>query len=150
MAKPMKKARERNVFTEIDLKIMLINERIKNHRRSIEKAKRMSGWKGPAEVRGVDYSREPGSSVHISFSEGLRMIELDRMRIQELERERSELRRSKKRMEKIYENLSGVKERVYYFRVIRKMTQADAAAEIAISERQLQRIEADMKNEGLI
>lgn len=78
------------------------------------------------------------------------MIELDKMRIQELERERSELRRSKKRMEKIYESLSGMEEKVYYFRVIRKMTQADAAAEIAISERQLQRIEAGMRGQGLL
>lgn len=150
MAKPVKKARERNAFTEIDLKIMLINEQIKNHRMSIEKAKRMSGWKGPAGVSGIDYSREPGAGVHISFSEGIRMIELDKMRIQELERERSELRRSKKRMEKIYESLSGMEEKVYYFRVIRKMTQADAAAEIAISERQLQRIEAGMRGQGLL
>jgi len=37
MAKPIKKI-ERNLFDEIDLKIMLIGEQIKNHQRSIEKA----------------------------------------------------------------------------------------------------------------
>ena len=48
---------------------MLINERIKNHEKSIEKAKRMSGWNGPAGVSGIDYSREPVAGVHISFAE---------------------------------------------------------------------------------
>lgn len=150
MAKPVKKAKERNIFREIDLKIMLVNEQIKNHRKSIEKVKRMSGWQGPAGVSGIDYSREPGSGVHISFAEGLRMIEHDEMKIRELVQERTGLRRSKKRIEMIYESLSGMESRVYYFRIIRKMTQAEAAAEIAISERQLQRIEAGMRARGLI
>ena len=44
MAKPGKKSKERDIFKEIELKIMLINEQIKNHQRSIEKAKKMSGW----------------------------------------------------------------------------------------------------------
>ena len=43
MEKPFKFNREKNLFDEIDLKIMLINEQIKNHQRSIEKAKKMSG-----------------------------------------------------------------------------------------------------------
>lgn len=150
MAKPGKKPKERNIFTEIDLKIMLVNERIKNHKKSIEKAKRMSGWQGPAGAGGMDYSRGPGSGIRISFEEGLRMIELDEMRIRDLAQEREELRRSRKRIEKIYESLSGTESRVYYFRVIRKMTQAAAAAEISISERQLQRIEAGMKEQGLL
>lgn len=150
MEKPGKKSRERNIFTEIDLKIMLVNEQIKNHQRSIEKAKKMSGWHGPAGVDGIDYSREPGSGVRISFAEGLRMVEIDEMRIRELVQERTRLRRSRKRIEKIYESLSGMEAEVYYFRVIRKMTQADAASEIAISERQLQRIEAGMRGQGLI
>ena len=98
----------------------------------------------------MDYSHEPGSGVHISFAEGLRMIELDERRIQNLIQERTELRRSRKRIEKIHESLAGTEERIYYFRVIRKMTQADTAAEICISERQLQRIEAKMRSQGLM
>lgn len=150
MAKPAYRVKERNVFNEIDLQIMLVNEQIKNHMRSIEKIKRMSGWLGPAGVSGVDYSREPGSGVHVSFAEGLRMIELDEKRIRDLVQERTELRRSRKRIEKIHESLCGVEEQIYYLRVIRKMTQADAAAEIHMSERQLQRIEAKMRDRGMM
>lgn len=150
MAKPGKKTTERNIFNEIELKIMLINERIKNHEKSIEKAKKMSGWQGPAGVGGIDYSREPVAGVHFSFAEGLRMIELDETRIRELKAERAELRRSRKRMEKIYKSLSGLDSQVYCYRIIRKMTQAAAAVEIGISERQLQRIEAGMRDRGLL
>ncbi len=149
MAKPDKISRERDIFKEFDLNIMLINERIRNHQRSIEKAKKMSGWNGPAGVNGIDYSKESGSGVHISFSEGLRMIQQDKERILELIEERNDLRKSKKRIKKIYESLTGYESRVYYFRVIRKMTQEAAAEEMSVSCRQLQRIERDMREKGL-
>ena len=141
MAKPGKKTTERNIFTEIELKIMLINERIKNHEKSIEKAKKMCGWSGPAGVSGIDYSREPAAGVHISFAE---------TRIRELKAERADLRRQKKRIEKIYESLDGAEAQVYYLRVIRKMTQEAAADEAGFSRRHLQRIESAMRDEGLI
>lgn len=150
MPKQTKRTKERNVFTEIDLKIMLVNEQIKNHQRSIEKAKKMSGWNGPAGVSGIDYSREPVNSVHISFAEGLRMIQLDEERIVQLKKERAELRRSKKRIEKIYESLAGQEAQIYYLRVIRKMTQEAAAEESGFSRRHFQRMEADMRERGLI
>ncbi len=150
MAKPGKNVGRNSIFTEIGLKIMLINEQIKNHRKSIEKVKRMSGWQGPAGASGVDYSRLPGSGTRISFAEGLRMVEVDEMRIQELVQERAKLRRSMKRIEKIYGSLDGLESEVFYYRVIQKMTQAEAAAEIAISQRQLQRVEAGMRSRGLL
>lgn len=150
MAKPDKINRERDIFNEIDLKIMLINERIRNHQKSIEKAKKMCGWKGPAGVNGIDYSRNPGYSAHISFAEGLRMIEQDQERIRELEEERKELRKSKKRIKRIYESLAGDESQVYYYRIIREMTQAAAAEEMSISLRQFQRVESNMKKNGLI
>ncbi len=150
MAKPVKTVKERNLFDEIDLKIMLINEQIKNHQRSIEKAKKMSGWQGPAGVSGIDYSKEQSKGVHIAFIDGLRMIELDERRIRELEEERKDLRKSKKRIKRIYESLAGYESQVYYYRIIRKMTQAAAADEMSISVRQFQRIESDMKEKGLI
>lgn len=150
MAKPGIKSKERDIFNEIELKIMLINEQIRNHQRSIEKAKKMSGWAPPSGLNGVDYSREPGNSVRISFAEGLRMIEQDTARINRLKMERSELRKSKKRIKRIYESLDGNEEQVYYLRVIRKMTQEEAADEMGFSKRHFQRIEAGMRDQGLI
>lgn len=150
MAKPFKNVRKRDLFDEIDLEIMLVNERIRNHRRSIEKVKRECGWNGPSAVGGVDYSKEQSKGVHIAFIGGLRMIELDERRIRELKEERKELRKSKNRVKRIYESLEGYESQVYYYRIIRKMTQAAAADEMSISERQFQRIESDMRGRGLI
>jgi predicted DNA-binding protein (UPF0251 family) len=149
MAKPGKK-RERDIFKEMELKIMLINEQIKNHQRSIEKAKKMSGWYGPAGISGIDYSREQGNSTHISFAEGLRMIEQDTERICKLKEERTELRKRMKRIKKIYESLDGIEEQVYYLRIIRKMTQEEAADEMGFSRRHFQRIESGMREQGLM
>lgn len=150
MANLSKKSKERDIFKEIELKIMLINEQIKNHQRSIEKAKKMSGWQGPAGVSGIDYSREPGNSVHISFAEGLRMIEQDTERIRKLKEERADLKNSMKRIKRIYESLDGNEERVYYLRVIRKLTQEAAADEMGFSRRHFQRIESRMRDQGLM
>lgn len=149
MAKPIKKT-ERNLFGEIDLKIMLIGEQIKNHQRSIEKAMKMAGLNGPSGVSSIDYAREPAKSVHLSFDEVLHMIRLDQERIEKLKKERTELRRSKKRIEKIYKSLAGAESEVYYLRIICKMTQEAAADEIGFSVRHLQRIEAGMREQGLI
>ncbi|WP_024346572.1 hypothetical protein [Lacrimispora indolis] len=142
--------RERNLFTEIDLQIMLCSEKIKNHRRSIQKAKKMCGWYGPNEVGGLDYSRDSAPGVHISFLEGLEMIKLDEERIKTLTEERKELHRSKKRIEKIYSSLTGYENQVFYYRVISKLTQAKTADEMSLSVRQVQRIEGDMKEKGLM
>lgn len=142
--------KEKDIFSEAELEIMLINERIKNHRRSIEKAKKMSGLYGPSGVGGIDYSMEPGSSVHISFAEGLRRIQLDSRRIEELKAERAELRQSMNRIRRIYGCLSGDEGRAYYLRVIRKMTQEEAAEEMGYSKRHFQRLESSMRNRGLL
>ena len=105
MAKPSNN-NERNLFRDIDLQIMLCNERIKNHRRSIDKIKKMCGWNGPSGVGGIDYSKESLPSTHISFLEGLELIQRDEANIRTLTEERKELRRSKKRVEKIYSSLT--------------------------------------------
>jgi len=149
MAEPGKR-KERNIFSETELEIMLINERIKNHWRSIEKAKKMCGLYGPSGAGGIDYSRPPGNSPQISFEEALRMIRLDSGRIEELKEERAELRRSMNRIRKIYECLSGDEEQIYYMRVIRKMTQEEAAEEMGYSKRHFQRLESSMKDRGLM
>ncbi|MCI8993154.1 MAG: hypothetical protein HFG80_10630 [Eubacterium sp.] len=149
MAKPVKKT-ERNLFDEIDLKIMLIGEQIKNHQQSIEKAMKMGGLNGPSGISGIDYSREPTKSVHLSFDEVLPMIQLDYERIKKLKKERTELKKSKKRIEKIYKSLDGVESKVYYLRIICKMTQEAAADEMGFSCRHFQRIEYGMRERGLL
>lgn len=149
MAKPSNN-NERNLFRDIDLRIMLCNERIKNHRRSIDKIKKMCGWNGPSGVGGIDYSKESSPSTHISFLEGLELIQRDEANIRTLTEERKELRRSKKRVQKIYSSLTGYEEKIYYNRVILKETQQRTAEKIGLSVRQEQRIEGDMKDRGLI
>ena len=119
MAKPSN-SNERNLFTDIDLQIMLCNEKIKNHRRSIEKVKKMCGWYGPSGVGGIDYSKESFPSTHISFAEGLEMINRDTEKINQLTEERKDLRRTMRRVKKIYAGLSGMEAQVYYCRVIQK------------------------------
>ena len=44
----------------------------------------------------------------------------------------------------------GNEERVFYLRVIRKLTQEEAADEMGFSKRHFQRIEAGMRDQGLI
>lgn len=149
MAKPLN-TNERNFFKDIDLQIMLCSERIKNHRRSIEKTKKACGWYGPSGVGGIDYSKEHFPTNHISFAQGLEMIDRDQKKIKELEEERRELRSSKKRVKKIYSKLTGYEEQVFYNRIILKLTQAASAHKMNLSVRQFQRLESEMKDKGLM
>jgi hypothetical protein len=110
----------------------------------------MCGWNGPSGVGGIDYSKESSPGTHISFLEGLELIQRDEANIQTLTEERKELRRSKKRVQKIYSSLTGYEEKIYYNRVILKETQQRTAEKIGLSVRQEQRIEGDMKDRGLI
>ena len=82
--------------------------------------------------------------------EGLELIQRDEANIRTLTEERKELRRSKKRVQKIYSSLTGYEEKIYYNRVILKETQQRTAEKIGLSVRQEQRIEGDMKDRGLI
>lgn len=84
------------------------------------------------------------------FPEGLELIQRDEANIRTLTEERKELRRSKKRVQKIYSSLTGYEEKIYYNRVILKETQQRTAEKIGLSVRQEQRIEGDMKDRGLI
>lgn len=142
--------KEKNIFKEIDLQIMLINEKIKNHKKSMEKAKQMMDLCGPAGVSGMDYAREPGNRVHISFAEGIQFIAQDAEHIRRLKEERAELRRRIKRIKDIYANLDGNEGRIYYLRVICGMTQEEAAEKMGFSKRHFQRMEAGMRERGLM
>ena len=141
---------KKNFFTDVDLQIMLCSERIKNHRKSIERTKKMCGWHGPSSLDGIDYSKEYFSTNRISFAEALEMIDRDQKKINELIEERRELRRSKKRVEKIYSKLTGYEAQVFYNRIILKLTQAASADKMNLSVRQFQRIESELKDKGLI
>lgn len=110
----------------------------------------MCGWNGPSGVGGIDYSKESSPSTHISFLEGLELIHRDEENIRNLEAERKDLQRSKRRVKKIYSSLTGYEAEIYYHRVILRETQQDTAEEIGLSVRQEQRIEGDMKDKGLI
>lgn len=149
MAKFDKKERKKNVFEVIDFEIELLNEQIRNHEKSIEKARAMADLRGPSGVSGVDYAREPGGSVHISFAEVLMMISHDQERVAKLKDKRKHLRKDRKRIKRIYESLSGVEAQIYYTRVILRMTQEDAADTVGFSRRHFQRIESEMRDKGL-
>ncbi len=141
---------EKSLVSEIELRIAVLSDKIKNYQLSVEKAKKMSGWQGPPSVGGIDCSREPSGGAHISFAEGLRIIQARQEQIEELKKERKELRRRKRQIEKIYKNLTGAEAQVYYYRVIQNLTQQDAAEKIGFSTRHIQRIEAGMRGRGII
>ena len=141
---------ERNILKDIELQIMLCNESIRTHKRSIEKVKRACGWNGPQEIGGIDYSKQSSHSTPIAFMEGYEIIQRDERKIEELKEERRELHATKRRIERIYASLSEDEAQIYFKRFICKKTQAQTAHELHISERQLQRIEKAMRGKGLM
>lgn len=78
------------------------------------------------------------------------MIQRDAEQIARLKTELSKLHQNKKRIKKIYETLGGNEEQVHYWRIIRKLTQEETADKMGFSKRHIQRIEASMRNQGLL
>ena len=84
------------------------------------KSEKKCGWYGPSGVGGIDYSKESFPSTHISFAEGLEMIDRDTEKINQLTEERKDLRRTMRRVKKSTPDFPEWKHKVYYCRVIQK------------------------------
>lgn len=139
------KFEEGKVFKEIDYQILVCKERIRNHEASILKAKKMAGLFGPASIGGLDYSKGPSTQLaHIGLDDAARMIDKDNERIDEQKKLLKVLRTRKRSLIKALQILSGTEHQIFYQRFIMKKTQQEAADEIGISKRQLQRIEKQM------
>lgn len=139
------------VFKEIDLQIMFRKEKIKTHQQSIRKAYKLAGIDGPSgsDNMGIDYSRVTSSTpvAHIGLEDAIRLADRDHKRIQLIENEINQLRSRKRNLLRILKSLDGIEEQVFYHRVIMNETQEEAAEEIGLSTRHLQRIEKQIKDE---
>ncbi len=134
------------LIKDIDFQILMSKEKIRNHKKSIEKVKRMSGMYGPSGVGGIRYSDMPKSGFsHMEFPDAVHAIAKDKEYIElELATIKS-LRRRRCNLLRAAEALEGLEQLIFIYRVIFSMTQYKAAETIGISERQLQRIEKQMK-----
>ena len=145
--------RDGKVFKELDFQILLKNAEIRELKKSIIKSYRLAGVYGPAgtDNMGIDYSRITSSTpvAHIGLEDAIRLSDRDYKRIKIISKDIAELRRKKRQLLKILEALDGTDEKIFYHRVILKKTQEQAAEDIGLSTRQLQRIEAKMKEASI-
>lgn len=140
---------EGKLFKEIEFQILMRKIDIKNLEKSIDKSFKLAGVNGPkgTEGLGVDYSRVISTTpeAHIGLEDAIRLAARDSHKIEELKKEISEYRSKKKNLIKIMSSLDGIKEKVFYQRIIMQETQETAADNIGLSKRQLQRIENELK-----
>lgn len=142
--------KKNTVYDDLNLSLMLKSEEIGALRTEIGNVKKMCGWYGPSEVGGIDYSNEHAHITRISFDQGVLRIDRLNAQIKELEKEKRSIRSRIKRIRKIHSELPDQESRVFYQRIILKNTQQESANNLNISERQLQRIEKQMKARGVI
>ena len=144
---------EGKIFKEIDLQIMIRKDRIRTHEISIEKSYKLAGVDGPRGMKGLglDYSRVTSSTptAHIGLEDALRLIERDKVKILLYEAEISELRNRKRNLVKIFKSLDGLEQQIFWYRVIMMDTQEEAAVNIGVSRRHLQRLEKQMRDSSI-
>lgn len=137
-------------LNEITLQIFLINDKIREQKKMISNTKKMCGLYGPSEVGAIDYSSEKSQCTHISFADGIRLIEQYENNLMHLKDERAALQKRRRKINKIYDTLEDREAQIYNLRVIKKMTQEETANKLCISVRQLQRMERKMRDRGLL
>ncbi len=132
---------------EIDFQIFMCKEKIRDHEKSIEKIKRLSGMNGPAGTGRIDYSGMPRAGFsHMDFPDALVSITKEKDYIEKERAVIKSLRKRKRNLIKAVKRLDGIEQTIFVHRVIYGMTQEITATEIGISVRQLQRIEGQMKS----
>lgn len=142
---------EGKLIREIDFQILMCREKIRNHKKSIEKVKRMSGMYGPSGVGTVKYSDMPKAGFsHMDFPDAVQAIAKDE---EYIEREMTAIRslcRRRRNLIRAAETLEGLEQLIFVYRVIFSMTQNKAAETIGISERQFQRMEKRLKERSRV
>jgi len=142
---------ECKAFKELDFQIMIRKIDIKNLEKSVNKIYKLAGSDGPKGLGGMDYSRVTSSTpaAHIGLDDVVRLTKRNYEKIKVVESEIAELRAQKKNLIKMLNSLDGLKKQLFYNRVLMCLNQKEAADEIGLSERQLQRIEKQIKS-GII
>lgn len=142
---------EGKLLKEIDFQILMCREKIRNHEKSIERVKKMSGMYGPAGIGAIDYSGQPKAGFsHMDFPDAIQSIKKDAEYIEYEKASIRALRRRKRNLIKAAEILDGMEQSIFVQRVIYGLTQDNAADSIGISVRQLQRIERQMKENSKV
>ncbi len=140
---------EGKLIKDIDFQILMCKEKIRNHKKSIEKVKRMSGMYGPSGIGGIRYSDMPKTGFsHMDFPDAVQAIAKDEEYIERELATIKSLRQRRRNLLSAAEALEGLEQLIFVYRVIFSMTQNKASETIGISERQLQRIERQMKEES--
>lgn len=142
---------EGKLIRDIDFQILMCKEKIKNHKKSIEKVKRMSGMYGPSGPGTVKYSGMPKTGfAHMDFPDAVQAIAKDKEYIEREMIAIRSLRRRRRNLIRAAETLDGLEQLIFVYRVIFSMTQNKAAETIGISERQFQRMEKLLKEKSRV
>lgn len=138
---------EGKLIRDIDFRIMICKEKIRNHQESIKKIKKMSGMNGPLGIGAIDYSGMPRAGFsHMDFPDALMSIAKAEEAIEKERESMRELRRRRRNLICAADRLEGAEQSIFVYRVIYGMTQDAAADAIGMSRRQLQRTEKKMRN----
>lgn len=138
---------EGKLIRDIDFRIMICKEKIRNHQESIKKIKKMSGMNGPLGIGAIDYSGIPRAGFsHMDFPDALMSIAKAEEAIEKERESIRELRRRRRNLISAADRLEGAEQSIFVYRVIYGMTQDAAADAIGMSRRQLQRTEKKMRN----
>jgi hypothetical protein len=102
---------------------------------------------GPREISGMNMDGMPkGSRNDITLDRIIEAIHKAESHLYLAQEEKNCKEQQKKQLEEVMSNMEGIEYKVYYYRVIKRMTQLEVAEELGKSDRHIRRIEKVLQN----
>jgi predicted transcriptional regulator len=101
----------------------------------------------PADISGINMDGMPkGSRNDMTLDRILGAIHKVESHLYLAEEELKCKEQQKKQLEEVMSNMEGIEYKVYYYRVVKRMTQLEVAEELGKSDRHIRRIEKVLQN----
>lgn len=136
-------------YNDICAKIAALEIWIDSLQRDIKYYTKLLNSGAPKDISGINYDGMPkGSRNDTSLDRILEAIHKAESHLYLAEEELKNKKKLKQSIEEVLSSMEGIEYQVFYYRVIKGMTQEEAAEELDRSDRHIRRIEKNIKMSG--
>jgi DNA-directed RNA polymerase specialized sigma24 family protein len=134
-------------YNDICSKISALNIWIDSLERDIKYYTKLLHGGAPKDISGMSMDGMPkGSRNDMTIDRIIESIHKAESHLYLAEEEKKCKEQQKKQLEEVMSNMEGLEYKVYYYRVVKGMTQLEAAEELGKSDRHIRRIEKVLRN----
>jgi DNA-directed RNA polymerase specialized sigma subunit len=134
-------------YNDICSKIAALELWIDSLNRDIKYYSKLLNGGKPKDIGSINYDGMPkGSRNDMTIDRILEALRKCESHLYLAEEELKYKEQQKKQLEEVMSNMEGIEYKVYYYRVVKRMTQLEVAEELGKSDRHIRRIEKVLQN----